>query len=45
MRSADYALIVIIGLVIIYLFVVPAVTETGNSLDHSAELIVEATNG
>lgn len=44
MRSAEYALIVIIGLVIIYLFVLTPVQEAANSLNNSAILIAEASD-
>lgn len=45
MGSTEYALVTIIGAVIVYLFVVPLVNRTANLLNSNAELIVEATNG
>lgn len=45
MRSAEYALVVVVGIVLVYLFVVPQVKHTANSLNNSANLIVEASNG
>lgn len=38
-HSAEYALVLIIGVLIVYLFVWPMVTDTANSLHQSAELI------
>lgn len=42
MRSAEYALIIIIGLVLVYLFVLTPIQEAANSLNNSAILIAEA---
>ena len=42
MRSAEMALLLIVGLVIIYLFVLTPIQEAANSLNNSAILIAEA---
>lgn len=42
MRSAEMALILLVGLVIIYLFVLTPVREAANSLNNSAILIQQA---
>lgn len=44
MRSAEYALIILIGLVIIYLFVLTPIQKAAKSLNNSAILIAEASD-
>lgn len=42
MRTAEYALLLIVGLIIVYLFVLTPITDAANSLNNSAILIQEA---
>lgn len=41
MRSAEMALLLIVGLVLIYLFVLTPIQETAKSLNNTAILIAE----
>lgn len=44
-HAAEYALVMIIGVLLVYLFVLTPVQETANSLKDSANFITEITNG
>lgn len=45
MRSAEFALLLLVGLVLIYLFVLTPIQEAAKSLNNTALLIEEAHGG